>query len=180
MVRWTMAAAMILTCSSLVLGQTKDSAVQLVIRDIGGRPIRLSDYRGKVVLLNFWATWCAPCLAEIPDLVKWQRDYGSRGLRVIGITQPPERREEVRRFARRLKVNYPIAIGRRPTRLQFERGETMPITVLIDRRGIVREVIEGVVFPEEFEEKVKPRLIPIGRVLKKGSSGKGSSGRSAR
>ena len=99
----------------------------------------MSDYRGKVVLLNFWATWCPPCRAEMPDLVKWQRRHRDGGLQVLGVTYPPTNVAEVRRFARRLRVNYPVALGTKETRALFGPGETLPLTVVIDRGGEVRE-----------------------------------------
>lgn len=139
-------------------GQEGNSARQLVLRDIEGRTLRLSDYSGKVVLLNFWATWCAPCLAEMPDLVKWQREYRDRGLRIIGVTYPPEELGEVRKFTKRLKVNYPIVLGDEKTKAQFDAGDVLPITVVIDRKGVAREVIRGILFPEEFAEKIRPLL----------------------
>lgn len=123
-----------------------------------GRVIRLSDYKGKVVLVNFWATWCPPCRAEMPDLVRLQRDYGKRGLQIVGITCPPERRVEVLGFIRSVKVNYPIALGTREIKMLFDASETLPLTIVIDRRGFVRERIEGILLPEEFEEKIKPLL----------------------
>src|SRR5688572_32793535 len=87
-----------------VIARGQDSQpAQFTLKDIQGRYIRLSDYRGKVVLVNFWATWCPPCRKEIPDLVKLQRDYGSRGLQVIGVTYPPQTLAEVRRFVSQAK-----------------------------------------------------------------------------
>ncbi|HYK22317.1 MAG TPA: TlpA disulfide reductase family protein, partial [Pyrinomonadaceae bacterium] len=68
----------------------QQKAPDLSFRDINGKTIRLSDFKGRVVLLNFWATWCVPCRAEIPDLVKLQRRYRARGLRIVGVTYPPE------------------------------------------------------------------------------------------
>lgn len=129
---------------------------QLKLRDINGRQFRLSEYRGKVVLINFWATWCPPCRAEIPDLVKLQRDYRSRGLRVIGVTYPPQKLAEVRRFARKAKMNYPVAMGSRNTKLLFTSIETLPMTIVIGRDGNVKDIIEGILLPEEFEQKIKP------------------------
>ncbi len=155
MIRAVIMATLLIALSSLVLGQGKTPAPQLVLKDIEGRSVRLSDYKGKIVLLNFWATWCAPCRAEMPDLVKWQREYRKQGLQVIGVTYPPEELAEVRKFIKSIKVNYPIALGDKQTKALFDKGETLPITVVIDRKGMVREIIQGIIFPEEFEQKVK-------------------------
>lgn len=131
---------------------------RLTIKNIQGRYIRLSDYRGKVVLVNFWATWCPPCRTEIPDLIRLQRDYRSRGLQVIGVTYPPQKLAEVRRFVRRAKVNYPIGLGTKETKLLFTESETLPITVVIGTDGRIRDIIEGILLPDEFEQKIKPLL----------------------
>ncbi len=129
-----------------------------VMKDLGGRVIRLSDYKGKVLLVNFWATWCPPCRAEMPDLIKLQREYGKRGLQIVGITYPPEKRALVLEFTRSIKVNYPIALGTREMKMLFDASEILPLTIVIDREGLVRERIEGLLLPEEFEEKIKPLL----------------------
>ncbi len=120
--------------------------------------MRLADLKGKVVLLNFWATWCPPCRAEVPDLVKWQRQYKRQGLQVIGITYPPTHRREVQRFVRQLKVNYPVWLGSKETKALFDPGETLPFSVVVDREGKVRATIEGILLPEEFDVKVRPLL----------------------
>src|SRR5678810_1302634 len=106
-------AAMMIAFSHANVLRQETIAPQLELKDLNGRTVRLSDYRGKVVLINFWATWCPPCRAEMPDLVRLQRQHGKEGLQIIGITYPPESREQVRRFARSLKVNYPIILGTR-------------------------------------------------------------------
>ncbi len=153
-----LAYTLLLTMAAPVaLGQNRP-APPLTLRDLRGCPVRLSDYRGKVVLLNFWATWCPPCRAEMPDLVKWQREYRSKGLQVLGVTYPPTNRSEVRRFVRSLRVNYPVVLGAKETKALFDTGETLPVTVVIDQEGNVRELIEGILLPEEFEQKVKPLL----------------------
>lgn len=145
---------------SLGFGQdaSTKAAPPLALKDLRGRTLRLSDYRGRVVLLNFWATWCPPCRAEMPELIRMQRDYRSRGLRVIGITHPPQTRRQVQRFVRRIRVNYTIALGTKATKVLFHPSETLPLTVVIDREGNIRDVIEGILLPEEFEQKIRPLL----------------------
>jgi peroxiredoxin len=150
-------AAFVIACSGGgVLGQ---EAPQFALRDVNGRIVRLRDFRGKVVLINFWATWCPPCRAEMPDLVRLQHEHAGQGLQIIGITYPPERKSRVRRFARSLKVNYPIILGTRQLKARFTSEETLPLTVVIDRDGKVKDIISGILLREEFDEKIKPLLI---------------------
>jgi len=153
------AATLIGFSAARVSPQEVVKAPPFELRDINGRTVRLSDYRGKVVLINFWATWCPPCRAEMPDLVRLQREHGKEGLQIIGITYPPENREQVRRFARSLKVNYPIILGTRELKARFSSDETLPLTVVIDREGKVSDIIGGILLREEFDEKIKPLLM---------------------
>src|SRR5215470_15121924 len=125
MTRAAIMATLLIGLSSLVLGQGGKPAPKLELKDVEGRALRLSDYKGKVVLLNFWATWCAPCRAEAPDMVKWQRQYKSKGLQVIGVTYPPEELAEVREFIKSIKVNYLIALGAEQTKAMFDKGEIL-------------------------------------------------------
>lgn len=158
MTRAAVSATLLVALFSFVLGQGERPAPKLELKDVEGRALRLSDYKGRVVLLNFWATWCAPCRAEMPNLVKWQREYNGKGLQVIGVTYPPEELTEVREFIKSIKVNYPVALGEEQTKAMFDKGETLPVTAVIDKKGMIREVIQGIIFPEEFEQRVKPLL----------------------
>jgi thiol-disulfide isomerase/thioredoxin len=151
-------AALFLFAPTVILGQDSPRPPELSLKDIKGRYIRLRDYRGKVVLINFWATWCPPCRAEIPDLIRLQREYRSRGLQVIGVTYPPQRLATVRRFVRRAKVNYPVALGTKEMKSIFTASETLPVTIVIGADGTVRDIIEGILLPEEFEQKIRPLL----------------------
>ena len=152
-------AAITIAFSPVSVLQQEVKAPQFALKDLNGRTVRLSDYKGKVVLINFWATWCPPCRAEMPDLVKLQREHGKDGLQIIGITYPPERSARVRRFARSLKVNYPIILGTREIRARFSSDETLPLTIVINRDGKVSEIISGILLREEFDEKIKPLLM---------------------
>lgn len=150
--------ALLLLLSLSVRAQSSPQAASLTLKDIHGRPFRLAEYKGKVVLVNFWATWCQPCRKEIPDLIKMQREYRDRGLQVVGITYPPQTRAQVLRFVRKMGINYPVALGAKQTKDLFDKSEALPITVIIDRAGKIRDVILGILFPDEFEEKIKPLL----------------------
>jgi thiol-disulfide isomerase/thioredoxin len=154
----TIAAALLMFSLAAYGQNAQQQAPPLTLKSIQGRVFRLSNYKSKIVLLNFWATWCPPCRAEMPDLVRMQREYGARGLQVIGITYPPETVGEVRRFVRKLKVNYPVAMGTKETKALFDESETLPVTIVIDREGKIVERIEGILLPEEFEQKIKPLL----------------------
>ena len=136
----------------------QSSQPDLALKDIRGRSFKLSDFKGKIVLLNFWATWCPPCRKEIPQLIKLQRKYRKAGLQIIGITYPPEKLSSVRAFAKRSKTNYPLVLGSERTKSSFTSSDVLPVTVVIDRVGKVREVIEGILLPEEIDEKIKPLL----------------------
>lgn len=149
--------AVLLMSPIIAAGQTVRTPA-LVLKDLRGRTLRLSEYQGKVVLLNFWATWCPPCRAEMPGLIKLQREYGKDGLQIIGVTYPPERWAHVRRFTRRLKVNYPIVLGTRATKASLNPDEMLPLTVIIDREGTIRGAIAGILLPEEFDLQIKPLL----------------------
>ena len=149
---------LILLAPTTTLAQTLRAAPALKFKNLQGRTFRLADYKGKVVLINFWATWCPPCRTEIPELVEWQREYRQQGLQIIGVTYPPQTRAEVRRFARKMKMNYELVLGTKATKLLFTESETLPLTIVIDRAGNVRHLIEGIIFPEEFDEQIKTLL----------------------
>jgi thiol-disulfide isomerase/thioredoxin len=136
----------------------KQRAHSFALTSMGKQKVRLDDYRGKVVLLNFWATWCAPCKAEMPEMVKWQAQYRTKGLQVIGITYPPYQLRAVRQFARRLKINYPVVFANKQLAKSYAVGKVLPVSIIIDRQGKVVDRILGFIAPEEFEQKVRPLL----------------------
>lgn len=138
--------------------QTEQKLPDVSLKNLKGATVNLSRYKGKIILLNFWATWCIPCRAEIPELVKWQKKYQSKGLQIIGITYPPANRKRVLNFIRKNKINYPVLTGTKKTKALFDTGETLPFSVVIDKDGTIKARIEGVIFDEEFDEKIKSLL----------------------
>ena len=128
------------------------------LKDLGGKTVRLADMKGKVVLLNFWATWCVPCAAEVPELVRWQEQYKPDGLQIVGITYPPTNLAKVRSFVKKNKITYPVLLGSKATKRLFAPRDNLPITIILDRQGNIVDEIDGVIFADEFETKIKPLL----------------------
>jgi peroxiredoxin len=95
----------------------------------------------------------------MPELVRLQREHAKQGLQIVGITYPPERKDRVRRFAKSLKVNYPIILGTHELKARFSSDETMPLTVVVDRDGKISDIISGILLREEVDEKIKPLLM---------------------
>ena len=110
--------------------------------DLEGRPFRLADLRGQVVLLNFWATWCPPCLEEIPDLERVATTLGPRGMQVVGVNVDAENPERLAAFAREHDITYPVVIAT-PRDVEAYRLTVIPTTFLIDQQGIVRQRYRG-------------------------------------
>jgi len=109
-------------------------APDFVRTDLSGRPLRLGQYRGRVVLLNFWATWCAPCIEEMPTFSRWQRHFGDGGLQVIGVSMDDDE-ATVKRFVAKRSVPYPIMMGDAKLGELFGGVFGLPQSFLIDARG---------------------------------------------
>ena len=155
--------AMLLTIQPVVAVSQKPAnraapARAFALKDLRGRTVRLSDYKGKVLLINFWATWCPPCLVEMPDLVKLQNEYESQGLQIVGITCPPMAQKDVESIAQKLKINYPILLDTDDVSESYYVTSVLPTTIVVDRDGKIRGRILGILAPEEFDRSVKPLL----------------------
>jgi cytochrome c biogenesis protein CcmG, thiol:disulfide interchange protein DsbE len=113
---------------------TLRAAPDFSLTDLSGHQLRLSDYHGKVVVLDFWATWCDPCKREIPHFIEMQSVYGARGLQVLGVSMDDDE-PSVREFQRQFKMNYPVALGSSELADQYGGILGLPITFVIDRNG---------------------------------------------
>ncbi len=110
--------------------------------DLGHRKVSLADYRGRVVLLDFWATWCAPCLTEMPRFVAWQQEYGGRGLQVVGISMDDEEPPVLAAY-QKYRLNYPVVMGDEKLGEMYGGILGLPVTFLIDRNGKIRFKHQG-------------------------------------
>ncbi len=154
------AAILIATGAHSVSAQSKlvgKPAPQFARTAFNGQPLELSRFRGKVVLLNFWATWCAPCLVEMPTFAGWQRRYGPQGLQVIGISMD-DSSISARRLVEHLRIDYPIAMGNPRLAERYGGVLGLPLTFLIDRQGIVRARFQGETDSAKIESELKSLL----------------------
>ncbi len=124
--------------------------------DLKGREVPLSDFRGKVVVLDFWATWCPPCKREIPDFIDLQRKYGPQGLQIVGIAL--DEPEKVADFVRQNGMDYPVLMGSDEVAARYGGIEGIPTTFLIDRDGKIVNRFEGFRPKSVFEEEIRKLL----------------------
>lgn len=164
----TLAVALVAMCSYLAsqttpqptqttpqLGQTTPD---FTLPDSTGSPIKLSAYKGKVVLLDFWATWCTGCKVEIPWYVEFQNKYGKDGLTAIGVSMDDDGWKSVKPFLEEHKLNYPVVIANQDLANRYGGLPSLPMTLLIDRNGKIAESHAGMVDKDAFENKIKALL----------------------
>lgn len=121
-----------------IFGNNSSPAPDFTVKDLKGREISLSNYSGKVVFLNFWATWCGPCKAEIPGFIEAYKQYKDKGMEVIGISVDRISPKSVLKFAEKYKINYPVIMSTDKIQKDYEPGPYVPITIIIDKEGKIR------------------------------------------
>ncbi|MBW0001591.1 MAG: redoxin domain-containing protein [Verrucomicrobia bacterium] len=138
--------------------QTGKAAPDWQLSDVNGKPLKLADFKGKVVVLDFWATWCPPCRAEIPGLVAIQKKYANQGLSIIGISLDEQGPTVVKPFIDRFAINYPVVMGNEKVLTDYGGISAIPTTFVIDREGNVVAAHEGYTDQATFESEIKPLL----------------------
>lgn len=135
------------------------AAPDVAFEALDGKTVRLSSLRGRVVLLNFWATWCGPCRAEIPEFNALQKDLDAKGLSVVGVSvSPVDTSDAIRNFQKDVKQDYTILRGAEAIGAQFGNGPGLPVTYVIDRAGLIRQKFNGPQTRENFAAAIKPLL----------------------
>ena len=134
--------------------------VELILKDLSGVEQRLSALKGRIVILNFWATYCIPCRKEMPDLAAIQNEYAALGVQVIGAAADnAEDRAEILKFIKETKINFPVWIGATANQMmRFGLGGALPGTVIIDSQGRIAKAISGVVNAAELKKQIDQML----------------------
>ncbi len=128
------------------------------LKDLEGKSVKLADFKGKVVVLNFWATWCPPCRREIPDFVALQKQYADKGLVIIGVSLDEGGASVVKPFAKKMGINYPVVMGDQKTIAAYGGVQVVPTTFIIDKTGKLAAQHEGGADRATFEAEIKPLL----------------------
>jgi thiol-disulfide isomerase/thioredoxin len=141
-----------------------DPAPDFKLISIDGKPVTLAGSKGKVTLLNFWATWCGPCRAEIPDLVELQNKYKDR-LQILGLVVDDDDEEAIKEFAEKFGINYPVAIAGNDIRFQYGGIAALPTSFVLDAEGRIVQKHEGLRDPVLYETEIRSLLgLPIGNI----------------
>jgi peroxiredoxin len=145
----------------------RHQAPEFALKDSDGKVVHLSDYRGKVVLLDFWATWCGPCKIEIPWFMELQRANKDKGLEVLGVAMDDDGWESVKPFLADLGVNYRVVMGNDQTAQLYGGVDALPTTFLIDRTGKIAAVHVGLASKKDFVDGVQQLLAtpPAGGIV---------------
>lgn len=136
----------------------RKEAPDFALKDTDGRTVRLSDYRGKVVLLNFWATWCGPCKMEIPWFMELEQNMKGQGFAVLGIAMDDEGWQVVKPFLAHLRVNYRTLMGNDSVAQSYGGVDSLPTSFIIDRTGRIASVHVGLVSKSDYENEIQALL----------------------
>lgn len=128
------------------------------LKDANGHTVKLSDYKGKVVLLNFWATWCGPCKIEIPWFVDFEQRYKDRGFAVLGVSMDEDGWETVKPYIEEKRVNYRVVIGNDETATLYGGVESLPTSFIIDKQGKIAGVHVGLVSKSVYQTEIEQLL----------------------
>ena len=128
------------------------------LKGVDAKPVKFSDFAGKVVILDFWATWCGPCRMEIPGFIELQKQYADKGLVVVGVSLDQDGASVVKSFMDKTGINYPVVLGDETIVNAFGGVEGIPTTFIIDRNGQIVGKHVGYAAKAEFESEIKPLL----------------------
>ncbi len=140
--------ALVIAINASVASDDSSLAPDFRLKDLSGGDISLSDYEGKVLYLNFWATWCPPCRAEIPDFIEFYNEFKNQGLEILGVSVDQMSTDKVLAFVKANRMNYPVAMYTMELIEDYQPGDSIPTTIVIDRKGMIRHKQVGMMSKE--------------------------------
>lgn len=180
-IRWTIAAASALALALLTMNNSdlwtfsaqaagasvcpanaKNANLNFTLKDMNAKDLKLSSLKGKVILLDFWATWCEPCKVEIPWFEEFQTKYGPHGFQAIGVSVD-DTADKLKPYITKYKINYPVLLGLNHDDIQNAYGPLwgIPVTALISRDGKVCAKHSGISSKQNFEKEIEALLAPV-------------------
>jgi len=138
--------------------EEREQAADFTLEDAQGNKVQLSEYKGKAVLLNFWATWCGPCKIEMPWFVEFQRKYKDQGFTVIAVSLDEEGWEVVKPFAEDLNLNFPVVLGNDEVADRFGGIAALPTTLILDQEGRIAKRHTGLVSKSDYQDAIEQLL----------------------
>lgn len=144
--------------STSPIESSRKPAPDFTLRDAAGKPVKLSDFRGQVVLLNFWATWCAPCKVEIPWFVEFEQKYGQRGFAALGVSFDDDGWQSVTPYMQTKQMNYPVVLGNEEVERLYGGLGALPTTLILDKSGRIAVTHVGLCLRSDYESEIKALL----------------------
>jgi peroxiredoxin len=146
------------SAASVKPDKQRKAAPDFTLKDSNGKDFKLSDYKGKIVLLNFWATWCGPCKIEIPWFIEFEQKYKDRGFAVLGVSMDDDGWPVVKPYLEQKKINYRVAMGNDSVGNLYGGVDSLPTTFIIDKEGRVASTHVGLVGKNDYQNEIDQLL----------------------
>jgi cytochrome c biogenesis protein CcmG/thiol:disulfide interchange protein DsbE len=144
--------AVVLTFNFLIARANDQAAPDFTLIALDGTEVTLTDFEGKVLFLNFWATWCSPCRQEIPGFLEIYDKYKDEGMEILGVSLDPQGSDVVKPFAEKMKITYPLAMANNEIMQAYQPGQYIPATIIIDREGNIHNKHVGYMDKTQVEK----------------------------